>query len=79
MENKEGLQSKVWDGYFSNEDSIMGNWHRCMICNKVPSEILHNSNKIFTIWHCKTCKEEAYKPKNWWQKFWIMIDNKNNK
>ena len=80
MENKEGLQSKVWDGYFSEDkDSIMGSWHRCMICNKIPSEIWHNSDRFFTIWHCRTCKEEAYKPKNWWQKFWIMIDKKCSK
>ena len=75
---KQGLQSKVWDGYFDeNVDSIMGIWHRCMICNKIPSEIYHNSNSFFTIWHCKKCKEENYKPKNWWQKFLISIDKKS--
>jgi hypothetical protein len=80
MEKQEGLQSKIWDGYFSEDkDSIMGSWHRCMICNKIPSEIWHESGKFFTIWHCRTCKEEVYKPKNWWQKFWIMIDKKYSK
>jgi len=80
MEQKErtrGLQSKIWDGYFDEDkDSIMGSWHRCMICNKIPSEIYGDKNKFFTIWHCKKCKEENYKPKNLFQKVLINIDKK---
>lgn len=76
----QGLQSKVWDGYFDeNADVIMGSWHRCMVCNRIPAEIYHNSLSFYTIWHCKKCKEEDYKPKNWWQKFWIMLDKKCKK
>jgi hypothetical protein len=77
MEQQEGLQSKVWDGYFDmNKDSIMGSWHRCMICSKVPSEIYHDSDKLYTIWHCKSCSEDSYKPKNILQKILIAIDKK---
>ena len=80
MEKQEGLQSKVWDGYFNEDkDSIMGSWCRCMICNKIPYEIWYDSSRFFTIWHCRNCKEESYKPKNLWQRFWINIDKKYSK
>jgi hypothetical protein len=72
-----GLQSKIWDGYFDEDkDSIMGSWHRCMICNKIPSEIYHESQMFFTIWHCRNCKDQDYIPKNLLEKFLIYIDKK---
>ena len=78
METEKGLQSKKWDGYFSEDtDSIIGSWRKCMICNRIPSEIWHDSRRLFTIWHCRTCKESDYKPKNWFQKLLIKIDDKN--
>lgn len=70
-----GLQSKKWDGYFDeSKDSIMGWYKRCMICNRIPSEIWHDGDKLFSIWHCRTCKVEDYKPKNWFQRLLIRID-----
>lgn len=75
MEVEKGLQSKKWDGYFS-EDTVMGSWKRCMICNKIPSEIWYDSGRLFTIWHCRNCKESDYKPKNWFEKLLIKFDNK---
>ena len=75
-----GLQSNNWNGYFDeSKDSIMGNWKRCMICNKIPCDIIYDSSKIFTIWHCNNCKEDNYKHKNIFQKLLIFIDKKISK
>ena len=70
-----GLQSKKWDGYFDeNKDSIMGWWHRCFICHRIPSEIHYDLRSFWTIWHCGACNPKDYKPKNLWQKFWVLFD-----
>jgi hypothetical protein len=71
-----GLQSKIWDGYFDeSKDSIMGSWHRCDICNKIPSEIYNDSRNILTIWHCKKCDPQDYIPKNFIERLFLKIDN----
>lgn len=79
MSEDTGLQSNVWDGYFDeSKDAIMGSFRRCMICKRIPSEIWYDSERIFTIWHCKKCKEANYNPKNWFEKILIRLDNKLN-
>ena len=69
------VQSEKWDGYFDeNKDTIMGNWRRCRICHRIPSEIYYDTVGFYTIWHCRTCKPREYKPKNLLESFLILID-----
>jgi len=49
MENKEGLQSKVWDGYFSDEDSIMGSWHTYRLINVPGDFILDDGGNVYEV------------------------------
>ena len=71
----DGVQSKEWSGYFLETDCI-GGYSRCMVCGKIPSLLYYNKSKFFNICHCPNCKEEDYKPKTWWAKFWIALDKK---
>ena len=81
MSINSGLQTKEWNGYFDkNIDTIIGSWHYCDICHRIPTEIYHDSESFYTIWHCMKCKPEDYKPKNWVESFLIWVDKKcNNK
>ena len=72
-----GLQDKKWDEYFDEtQDSIIGGWSRCDVCKRIPSQLYCDVIGLMSFNHCHSCKKEDFKPKSYWERINVWLENR---